>query len=354
MTVHSSSEMPNKSPKGLFWLILSCLSVLFAEVVSGSHPWGVFSIWGIIAVLPLYGLHAIILMALSHRHGTPRISALVAAGAVFGLYEAYITKVIWNPTFPTPGIKLAGLDVMSLFGVSLAFHPLMSFVVPVAVADMLCLHTGQWRLWTPSKLRRALLDPKRAMRAVALLGAFAGLFNGCTLPPGSSHIMPAMMMMLNSGLIALLVWAWNRRIGGTLPTLVDVLPNCKQLLQLSFALLAVFLLQGCLLRLNALPGLRNQVGVWLLYALFIWLFWRGSRKEAVCKPPRRKHVLFSKAPLACFIFGLSMASCTIIGDFMPIPLKGLYLVVGTVWIISWSLWIDYKAFKLARGITHIG
>lgn len=352
MAVQSVSD-PTKHPKWLFWLILGMMSLFFAEVVTGSHIWGVFSIWGVISVLPLYGLHAIILMALTHRHGTPKIAAMVSAGAVFGLYEAYITKVIWDPTFPTLGIKFAGLDVGATVWVLLAYHPLMSFIIPVTVADMLCLNSGQWRLWTPNLLRRALLNPRRAMGTVALLGVIAGVFNACTIPPTISHNVVAMMMMLNSAFIALLVWMWNRHTRGELTSLAAALPNRKQLVGLGYGLLAVFLIHGCLLRLGSLPSLKYQVGVWLLYALFIWLFWRGSRKEAVCEPPDRKHVLFQQAPLVCLLFGVSISVGTILGDKLHPGLKGIYLIISVVWMVAWSWWMYAKAFRLARGAVSI-
>ncbi|MGA2821829.1 MAG: hypothetical protein ABSF61_14420 [Anaerolineales bacterium] len=45
----------------LFWLILSALSVLFAEVTSFSSRFGFFTPWGLLVVLPLYGLHVLVL-----------------------------------------------------------------------------------------------------------------------------------------------------------------------------------------------------------------------------------------------------------------------------------------------------
>lgn len=341
----SVSEMLKATPRWLFWLILSCLSVFFAEVVTGSHVYGVISIWGIVSLIPLYGLHAVILATICHRHGVPRLPVLVSAGAVFGLYEAYITKVIWDPFFQTPHIKIIGLDVVALFWVILAYHPLMSFVVPVAVADALCLHTGQWRRWTPGWIRRPLMNPQTRLRTVAIMGLAAGLFNCSTRPQGGA-IMVAIFMVLNAGLIALLVRRWNQRTGGKMLSMKQVLPRYVELLGMGIGLCLVFIIQGGLLRVAFLPAIQYQLSVWLLYALFFWLMWRGSEPAYVARDANRAHNL-QNGPKALVMFALCMGVATIIGEHMWAPIRAVCLIVTMAWIVGWSWWMYMKAFRLA-------
>ncbi len=351
MVDRSEAEVPKGTPRWLFWLILSCLSVFFAEVVTGSHIFGVISIWGIIALLPLYGLHAIILAAICHRNGVPRLPVLVAAGAVFGLYEAYITKVIWDPFFQTPDVKIIGLDPTALFWVILAYHPLMSFVVPVAVADALCLHTGEWRRWTPGWIRRPILDPQSRMRTVALLGLAAGLFN-CSSRQQGIGIQVALFMLLNAGLIAWLVKIWNQRTEGQMLPMRQVLPRYVELLGLGIALCLVFIMQGSVLRVAFLPALPYQISVWLMYGFFIWLMLRGSRLECVAGDAHRAHRL-QNSPQALVLFALCMGLATIIGEYLWAPIRMFYLLFTMVGIVAWSWWMYYRAFKLAsQGVTY--
>ncbi|MHB1463032.1 MAG: hypothetical protein ACYC1M_17200 [Armatimonadota bacterium] len=349
MVNQGETEVPKGTLRWLFWLILSCLSVFFAEVVTGSSPTGVFSVWGVIALIPLYGLHAIILAALTHRRGTPHVAVMVAAGAVFGLYEAYITKVAWHPYFPTPGFRLIGLDMTAMLWVILAYHPLMSFLVPVAVADALCLHTGQWRLWTPVKLRGLLLNPKQMPWTVAILGLLTGIFNATTHPKGNA-LFTAIMMLSNAAFIALLVMIWNRRSRGEMLSMKQVLPTGIGLLGMGLALEAVFLLQGSNIQVALMPALRYQISIWVLYALFIWMFWRGSRQSLVCELPRRPHA-FGQGPRAMVLFGLCMGMGTILGERLPAPVRAVFLIVTILWIMSWSWWMYYRAFKLATKRT---
>ena len=51
----------NVRTKLMFWALLGCLSVIFAEVVSGSSLFPFLSLWGIIGVFPLYALHTRVL-----------------------------------------------------------------------------------------------------------------------------------------------------------------------------------------------------------------------------------------------------------------------------------------------------
>jgi len=73
----------------LFWLVLAAFSTFFAEVFSGSDMFPFFNAWGILVVVPLYGLHIILLASQVYRVEKPRFSSLVFAGMIFGLYEAY-------------------------------------------------------------------------------------------------------------------------------------------------------------------------------------------------------------------------------------------------------------------------
>lgn len=85
---------PSRGQRLLFCIILGCLSCFFAEVVSGSYPYPFTTPWGLLSVFPLYTLHTLVLASLVYRRGRPRFSTLYQAGCVFGMYEAYVTKVL--------------------------------------------------------------------------------------------------------------------------------------------------------------------------------------------------------------------------------------------------------------------
>ena len=110
-----SNEQPVASPPTrtvsfVFCLILGILSVIFAEGVSGSDSFPLFHPWGILVTTPLYLLHTVLLAGiLAHTRRTSWRS-LCFAGAIFGLYEAYITKVLWDPSWaPELAYKVGGV-----------------------------------------------------------------------------------------------------------------------------------------------------------------------------------------------------------------------------------------------------
>ena len=121
-------------------LLLGALSMLFAEVFSGASTLWFLDAWGLLLTYPLYLGHAIFLLnvAFLWKKTSPR--QLYFFGMLFGLYEALITKVLW---FGYPGST--GPMVGYFFGVAwgefltlvLFYHPIMSFVVPIFVYELL-------------------------------------------------------------------------------------------------------------------------------------------------------------------------------------------------------------------------
>ena len=120
----------------LFWLILACISTYFAEVFSGSDMFPFFHAWGLLVVVPLYGLHILLLGSLVYRSGEPRFSSLVFAGMIFGLYEAYLTKVLWDPPWGGALIvaEIAPIETLVLV---LWWHAWFSFIIPLLIAEKL-------------------------------------------------------------------------------------------------------------------------------------------------------------------------------------------------------------------------
>jgi hypothetical protein len=121
-------------------LLLGALSMFFAEVFSGASTLWFIDPWGLFLTYPLYLGHAIFLLnvAFLWKKTSPR--QLYFFGMLFGLYEALITKVLWFG-YPTSTGPMVGY----FFGVAwgefltlvLFYHPIMSFVIPVFVYELL-------------------------------------------------------------------------------------------------------------------------------------------------------------------------------------------------------------------------
>jgi hypothetical protein len=135
---------PSKRRKLAFWLIAGMLSVVCVEVPAGSTMFPFFTIWGVLVVWPLYLLHSVFLAGVVLRFGKPGFWPLYAAGMLYGMYEAYITKVVWvsfrpeGPFFTAGGIALFETIILVLF-----LHPLLAFVIPLLFTEMLLTNSTE-------------------------------------------------------------------------------------------------------------------------------------------------------------------------------------------------------------------
>ena len=126
--------------KVLSILLLGALSMLFAEVFSGASTLWFIDPWGLSITYPLYLGHAIFFFSVAYFFNKTSVRQLYFFGMLFGLYEALITKVLW---FGYP--NSSGPMIGSFFGVAwgefltLVFfwHPVMSFIIPVFVYEVL-------------------------------------------------------------------------------------------------------------------------------------------------------------------------------------------------------------------------
>lgn len=121
-------------------LLFGVLSMLFAEVFSGSSTLWFVTPWGIFLTLSLYLGHALFFFNVAVRTNRTSPRQLYFFGMMFGLYEALITKVLW---YGYPGST--GPMIGYFFGIAwgefltlvLFWHPVMSFLVPVFVYELL-------------------------------------------------------------------------------------------------------------------------------------------------------------------------------------------------------------------------
>jgi len=165
--------------RACFLLWLALLAFGLPEVIIGSSLGWVGNPFSYLVTIPLYALHFLLLVQVAIRSGRTSWSALYLLGFVFGLYEAWITKVVWAGYPGSGGFALGGFGphfgIHETLGLVLFYHPVMSFLAPLAVMTRLfpawaavfpgpdwLFGVGRW-----AALRRWSL--------VALIAALAGL-----------------------------------------------------------------------------------------------------------------------------------------------------------------------------------
>ncbi len=122
-------------------LLIGLIVLICAEVFSGASLqmvlWNPF-VWTV--TYWLYFAHFFFFTTLAVRTGRTSLWSLYLWGVLFGLYESWITKVIWYGYGGDGKLVLGRLGPFGFAELSMAFifHPVMSFLLPLAVACLLC------------------------------------------------------------------------------------------------------------------------------------------------------------------------------------------------------------------------
>jgi hypothetical protein len=266
-------DRPGLRTRLLFWYILGCLSTLFAEVISGSDIFPFYTLVSYLLVIPLYTLHTVALWYVVWTKGRPWLYALFPAGCLFGLYEAYVTKVLWSPTWSTGGFTFLGVYVVESIVLVPFWHTFISFIIPLLVAESTLTSSGEIYSLLPGWARKTV---RRAVSPIQyVLPVLGGLFQST----GAATVNDAMLSGVSASLyVAALIYVW-RRLGGTVYTMRSLLPEPRSFRVIAALLVVYYMVTGALLRPEELPGLVPQAAIWVLYAFFGALLVMGLRKS---------------------------------------------------------------------------
>lgn len=120
--------------------LVGCLSMLFAEVFSGASQIWFINRWGILVTFPLYLGHILFFLWIALKSKRTTLSQLYLFGVIFALYESWITKVLWGGYMDSAGPGLGTLFGIGVFGFPVLvffWHPIMSFILPILVFEIL-------------------------------------------------------------------------------------------------------------------------------------------------------------------------------------------------------------------------
>lgn len=252
-----------RAHRWLFWLILGAYSTFFAEVFAGSAMFPFFDPWGILVILPLYGLHAVLLAAILFKRGKPTFSGLVFSGMLFGLYEAYMTKVLWQPPWGAPLI-LAEIAVVEVFVLVFWWHTWFAFITPLLLAEQLLTSTRPILNALPGKLRNFFASWKGWLAVLV----FGGIFQSVNSPSISASLLSG---TVNGAVLLFLTWLWQRVTKEKRYTLPELLPNRIEFIALSLWLAALYIFLGLFITPERIPGAVGQGIILLMYLLLTLL-----------------------------------------------------------------------------------
>lgn len=273
-------KAPSHSRKFAFWILTGMISVVFVEVPAGSTMFPFFTVWGMLVVLPLYLLHSVFLVALVFRFGRPSFWTLYSAGTLYGMYEAYITKVLWTSFRPEgPFLTAGGIALFETIILVLFLHPLLAFVVPMWFTEVLCTNSSEIAEGLPARVRAAIA--RHPARWVGLLMALLGFMQFVNSPSALWSLFSG----AGNGVVLGLALLWWRKSGGAAYALRELLPGPKGLKIFGGVLLGWYVFWGFAIKPKSIPGiLPGQLTIWLIYAGLLVVFFRCLRQSRGAAP----------------------------------------------------------------------
>lgn len=322
-------------------LLIGMIVLISTEVFSGaSLKTGLWHPWTLGVTYWLYFAHFFFFTTLALWTGRTSFWSLYLWGVLFGLYESWITKVIWHGYGGDGQFVLGHLGPYGYSELSMVvlFHPIMAFILPLAVVCLLCPPLRRWfpdLAWFTSATRGA-----RAFRIYFVI-AF-----GCIVAMNSGGPVNLMCNLAFAGVV-LWVLQWLSR-----PALEKA--DDRPLVQFGrwgFAGLCVYL--GALytvtyfkLRPDGLPSVPVQLATFLFYALALTGLWLQRRRttadpgRALVEPGEIRRVVIT----VLSTLGLGLLLSFFAGQ------KALFIPV----ILSFVIWTPLGALltlaAVARGL----
>ena len=138
------------------------LAFVLPEAFAGSSANWILNPWSWFVTFPLYFAHFYFFTFLAIKTKRTSLKSLYLWGMLYGLYESWITKVIWSSFGDDPTPLFGSIFALSIYETILLvffWHPIFAFLLPLAL-------TG--RIFAPTKADSifpgimALLDKKTA------------------------------------------------------------------------------------------------------------------------------------------------------------------------------------------------
>jgi hypothetical protein len=120
-------------------LLAGCLSMLYAELFSGASRIWFLDPWSLLVTFPLYMVHLLFFFNIALRtHKTSPVH-LYLWGVLFGMYESWLTQVLWvgyqGAEGPMIG-TLLGIGIGEFLALVFFWHPILSFVLPLIIFQL--------------------------------------------------------------------------------------------------------------------------------------------------------------------------------------------------------------------------
>ena len=337
-------QLPGLLTRFTFWLLLGLLSTFFAEFLSGSAPDFLLTTFGYWGIFPIYWLHTVLIATLVIRKNRSfSLRSLYLASLLFGMYEAYITKVIWEPHWKPDGFHIANIAVVETLLLVLFWHSVFSFLLPLFIGEMLLTDSRHLSELLPQKWRSGLGKQKTNI----LFGLIASILFANAAASAEDALYLALINCFATTL-AILVWRLFTR--KKLYDLIDLLPRKWEAIVLAVLLLLVYLNFGFNLNRHVHPGIKGHIAVLMLYAVIILTTSFSIRKDKsthIDKPQEHKIPANFFSMKNWFVFCISLISSSVLINLLPEIVQEL--LAGAMFVV----YIVLGIFFLGKSIFEL-
>jgi hypothetical protein len=269
------------------------------------------------------------------------LQALYFAGGIFGLYEAYITKVLWSPPWNTTPLRVAGISLLDTTVLVGFWHVFMSFIVPLFATEAFLLRSNRLMRCLPEKGQTFLRRPI----SIWIFAAVMGLWQG--IAAGQWAVVSA---LANSLVLLVFIALWKRLTRDQAYEWQDLLPNRIEWIVLLVILLGYYLVFGFSVRADAIPGLGGQLTIWVMYAVWgtlLWLALKAAPAEAEpVRPPE-----FTIPPLRTwlkFMLGFGLVSLAVSQLLLPVR----DMAFGVIWVMGLMTGVVALVWMTVKVLRH--
>lgn len=319
----------------LFLLWVALLAFGLPEVFAGTGNGWLTRPDVYILALPLYALHFLLLCHVAVKTRRTSWPALYLFGVLFGLYETWITKVVWNGYPGSNGFSMGSFGewfgVHETLGLVLFYHPVTSFLLPLAVVSRLFPAFGAHFPvpdWVFGNTRWALA------RRIGLLLIW-GIISGHNMPILAEYLLSwlPMIVLLGVGYTILKPHADS--------AIASPVLGRWGLVIASVWLGLIYLLSYLFLLPELLPPPHIQLITLAAYPVLILFLWREPPRKPVpsvhppATPFRWLLAVFFTGLIATVLLGLDeqvRVALAIIPFVTMVPLG----VILFIWLVLWK------------------
>lgn len=251
--------------------LISLLSIALAEVSIGSQPWGVLVPLNWLLLVPVYGCQVLLLAVIVFRaNPLPTLTALWSAGVVMGLYEFYITHVLWDQPWDD-AVNTGVAEWPSLIVVAGFWHPFLAAIAPLVLAEQVLVARPTLLGLFPRWVRSPRLSV--VVGATILAGVCAG-----GLYAGRAWWEAPVALGLTAVVVALVVRRVRRKVA-PVEHLADALPRGGGVVALVVIVSVLFAVFIVLANTVQPEPLERQAFAVACYAFFVALAAANLRRQ---------------------------------------------------------------------------